>query len=231
MGRDYQSLQDALERIRDTIIRTNIKTGDEEQTNIFGLIDSASVRRKHGLDGRLLWCEIELSEWIFNAIKAREVLTLHRDYFRLRKPIERRIYEIARKYCGRQDSWKIGLPLLLKKCGSQSSEKKFRHIIRHLTKHDYLPDYHINFNNETDVVMFVNRGTMPEKSLMQQSVPSDLNADTMQEARIVAPGWDVYYLEQEWRNWMVDGGFDAPRNPDKAFLGFCRKWFEKRGRP
>ncbi|MFT4344847.1 replication initiator protein A [Bartonella bacilliformis] len=53
-GRDYQSLQDALERIHDTIIRTNIKTGDEEQTNIFRLIDGASVRRKHGLDG--LYC-------------------------------------------------------------------------------------------------------------------------------------------------------------------------------
>ncbi|MFT4360063.1 replication initiator protein A [Bartonella bacilliformis] len=28
----------------------------------------------------------------FNAIKAREILTLHRDYFCLRKSIERKIY-------------------------------------------------------------------------------------------------------------------------------------------
>ncbi|MCA9184408.1 MAG: replication initiator protein A [Pirellulaceae bacterium] len=28
------------------------------------------------------------------------MLTLHRDYFRLRKPLERRVYEIARKHCG-----------------------------------------------------------------------------------------------------------------------------------
>ena len=98
-GRDYMALVEALDRLEGTRIRTNIITGDEEQIDGFGLIDSSSIRRKHGLDGRLLWCEITLSDWVFNAIRAQEVLTLHRDYFRLRKPIERRIYEIARKHC------------------------------------------------------------------------------------------------------------------------------------
>ena len=74
----------------------------EDRGIAFGLIDAASIRRKHGMDGRLLWCEVELSNWVFNAIQAQEVLTLHKDYFRLRKPIERRVYEIARKHCGRQ---------------------------------------------------------------------------------------------------------------------------------
>ena len=60
---------------------------------------------------------MKLSDWVFNAIRAREILTLHRDYFRLRKPIERRVYEIARKHCGQQDEWKIGLVTLLKKIG------------------------------------------------------------------------------------------------------------------
>ena len=50
------------------------------------------------------------------------------------------------------------------------------------------------------------------------------------EAKAAAPGWDIYYLEQEWRAWMSDGGLDGPHDPDKAFLGFCRRWFEKRGK-
>ena len=50
-------------------------------------------------------------------------------------------------------------------------------------------------------------------------------------ARLVAPGWDVYVLEGEWRAWMQDGGLDAPKDADKAYLGFCRKWYEKRGQP
>ena len=129
-GRDYMALAEAIDRLAGTRISTNIRTGDEEQIDTFGLIDASSIRRKHGLDGRLLWCEVKLSDWVFNAIRAQEVLTLHRDYFRLRKPIERRLYEIARKHCGQQESWKIGLALLLKKTGSQSPEKRFRQMIR-----------------------------------------------------------------------------------------------------
>lgn len=49
-GKDYEALQEALERIRGTTISTNIRTGDEEQVDTFGLIDSSSIRRKHGLD-------------------------------------------------------------------------------------------------------------------------------------------------------------------------------------
>ena len=43
---------------------------------------------------------VTLSDWIYRSVLARSVLTLHRDYFRLRKPLERRVYEIARKHCG-----------------------------------------------------------------------------------------------------------------------------------
>ena len=56
--------------------------------------------------------EVSLSEWVFNAISAREVLTLHRNYFRLRKPLERRLYEIGRKHCGQASEWKISLEKL-----------------------------------------------------------------------------------------------------------------------
>ena len=128
----------------------------------FGLIDASSIRRKQGLDRRLLWCEIKLSDWVFNAIRAQEVLTLHRDYFRLRKPIERRVYELARKHCGQRDSWRIGLLTLLKKTGSQSPKKRFRQMIRHLVEHDHLPDYFVEFDSEGDMVVFRNRNTMSQ---------------------------------------------------------------------
>jgi hypothetical protein len=41
--------------------------------------------------------EIRLPDWVFNPTRAKEVLTLHRDYFQLRKPLERRMYELARE--------------------------------------------------------------------------------------------------------------------------------------
>ncbi len=156
-GRDYMALAEALDQLGGTRISSNIRTGDEEQYDTFGLIDAASIRRKHGLDGRLLWCEVKLSEWVFNAIRAQEVLTLHRDYFRLRKPIERRVYELARKHCGRQAQWRVALPILLKKTGSQSPMKRFRQMIRHLAAHDHLPDYRVAMDG--DAVVFSNRQT------------------------------------------------------------------------
>ena len=48
--------------------------------------------------------EVTLSKWLYNALQAHEVLTVHRDYFRLQKPLERRLYKLARKHCGHQTS-------------------------------------------------------------------------------------------------------------------------------
>jgi len=228
-GRDYMALIEALDRLEGTRIRTNIRSGDEEQSDSFGLIDASSIRRKHGLDGRLLWCEVKLSDWVFNAIRDQEVLTLHRDYFRLRKPIERRVYEIARKHCGQQDEWKIGLANLLKKTGSQSPLKRFRQMLRDLANFDHLPDYSVSFDTEMDMVTFRNRGTM----LVTTSVVAwegRLDPEALHDAKTVAPGWDIYVLEREWRSWLGENEIE-PKHPARHFIKFCKSWYEKRGNP
>src|SRR5271168_4800106 len=168
-GKDYQALVEALDRLAGTRIKTNIRTGEEEQLDSFGLIDASSIRRKHGLDGRLLWVEIKLSDWVFNAIEGREVLTLHRDYFRLGKPLERRVYELGRKHCGRQSEFTISLGTLHKKSGSQSPIKHFRQMLKHIVKHDHLPDYRVTFNESTDNVTFYNR----DGKWVERPLPSD----------------------------------------------------------
>jgi plasmid replication initiation protein len=227
-GRDYMALVESLDRLEGTRIRTNIVTGEDEQIEGFGLIDASSIKRKQGLDGRLLWCEVKLSDWVFNAIRAQEVLTLHRDYFRLRKPIERRLYEIARKHCGQQDSWKIGLPLLLKKTGSQSPEKRFRQMVRHLAEHDHLPDYSVSFDAESDMVTFRNRGSMAAAAC-SAAWEGPLDPEAYHDARAAAPSWDVHYLEGEWRRWLGENEIE-PKHPARHFVKFCQSWFEKRGR-
>ena len=228
-GKDYEALQEAIERIRGTTISTNIRTGAEEQTDTFGLIDASSIRRKHGLDGRLLSCEITLSDWVFNAIRHNEVLTLHRDYFRLRKPIERRIYELARKHCGQQETWKASVELLLKKSGSKSTDKEFRRAVRELAETNHLPDYSVAFDAEADMVTFYNRGTM-KLPAANNAWSGLLDNQVYEDARKAAPGWDVYHLEQEWRLWLGENEI-IPKQPEKHFVKFCATWFEKRGRP
>ncbi|MGD9665084.1 MAG: replication initiator protein A [Novosphingobium sp.] len=144
---------------------------------------------------------------------------------RLRKPIERRIYELARKHCGHQSSWKCSLGILHKKSGSKSDLREFRRAIRHLAKHDHLPDYRVEFDEEMDSITFINRNTMAEKPALIAPAPP-LKPSTREQAREAAPSWDVDYLEQEWRAWITE----PPRSPDAAFVGFCRKWFERNGR-
>ena len=226
-GRGYEGLNDALKRLRGTSLETNIMTNGEQQIEGFGLIDKYHVRKKLN-DGTVTDWGITLSDWMFNAIEANEVLTLHPDYFRLRKPLERRIYEIVRKHCGNKQSWRIGTKLLLKKTGSQTPLWKFRQLLQPIMEADHLPDYSVAYEDDTrEMLVFTNRGTMKKKDTISALVK--LKADTYDKARHVAPSWDVYHLEQEWRSWMNAQGMDAPKNPDAAFLGFCRSFYKKNG--
>ena len=59
----------------------------------------------------------------------------------------------------------------------------------------------------------------------------DLQPDTMGDAKNDAPGWDVFYLFDQWHAWLNDGGMEPPRDADATFSGFCRRWYEKRGAP
>lgn len=231
-GRGYKGLRAALVRLQGTQIETNISTGGTEQLDIFSVINRARILRETR-DGRMQEIEIELSDWVFNAIRAQEVLTLHRNYFRLRKPLERRLYELGRKHCGRQKQWRISLSALQRKCGSSSTPREFRRLVGTIVEqdqsHDHMPDYALRLDG--DVMVFENRGSIDAVVTEPSNEVISLTGDVHEKARGAAPGWDVRYLEQEWRSWMAGGGLDAPRDPNKAFVGFCAKWFEKRGRP
>ena len=219
---------EAFERLAGTRIKTNIKTNDEEITEGFGLIDSWRVIRANST-GRMLSVKVTLSEWLFNAVLGQEVLTLHRDYFRLRKPVERRVYEIARKHCGKQDEWLIRLENLQKKCGSTGPLKRFRQMVRGLARHDHLPDYSVTI--EDDMVRFRNRSAMPAGAVSGDTEFPRLNPETYHDAKTVAPGYDVYYLEREWRDWWVESGKPPLRDADMAFIGFCKRRHEKNPNP
>lgn len=158
-GKEYQRLEDALDRLRGTSIKTNIKTGGQRVKEGFGIVDSWMIIEKAPDDDRMIAVEVTLSKWLFNAVQAHEVLTINPDYFRLRKPIERRLYELARKHCGDQAFFVIGLELLQDKCGSKSALFEFRRALREIIKADTLPDYRMTLDDEKDQVIFYTRDT------------------------------------------------------------------------
>jgi plasmid replication initiation protein len=222
-GDGYRRLREAFERLSGTRIVTNIVTGGEETTRGFGLIESWEIRRKTR-DGRMVNVTVKLSDWMYRAIMAKSVLTIHRDYFRLRRPLERRVYEIARKHCGQQLDWRISLDLLLKKCGSTSPRRVFKKMIRELIEHDHLPDYTVAFEDDADMVVFRNRERLAERDAV--AFPR-LDPEIYNEVRIVAPGYDPYWLEREWQEMWMDTGCPKLHDPDRAFLSFCRRRAEK----
>jgi plasmid replication initiation protein len=156
-GKEYQRLQDALERLRGTSIKTNIKTGGQRVKEGFGIIDTWAIVEKSPTDNSMIAIEVGLSKWLFNAVQAQEVLTISADYFRLRKPIERRLYELARKHCGHQELFVIGVELLQEKCGSKSALFEFRRVLREIAKADTLPDYRFVLDEDKDQVVFHGR--------------------------------------------------------------------------
>jgi plasmid replication initiation protein len=118
-GRGNDLLKAALRRLAGTRVETNIHQGGELHTSNFGMIDGFSIKSETK-NGRIQELQITLSDWIFDAIQNKNVLSMSRQYFKLRKPIERRLYEIARKHCGKQVRWEVSLENLQLKTGSTS---------------------------------------------------------------------------------------------------------------
>ena len=97
-------------------------------------------------------------------------------------------------------------------------------MVRDLAQHNHLPDYSVTLDG--DMVIFQNREALKEKP-PDVSFPK-LNPETYNDAKIVASGYDVYYLEQEWRDMWVDTGMPFLRSPDKAFIAFCKSRAKRR---
>lgn len=190
-------------------------------TEGFGLIDSWEAVRRNGWDGRLMALEIKLSDWFFNALLADELLSINRDYFRLRKPLERRLYEIGRKHCGDQPEFAIGLDKLKKKIGSRSQDKKFKFLLNKIIetnrKDKHFPDYGLYLNDNT--LVFKNRRSKKPEDI--DTIPP-FEPWVLEKAKAAAPGYDIYALEREWREWAKDKPKPGKGYP-AAFIGFCKQ--------
>lgn len=154
-GSDYNRAKDALERLAGTRITTNIETAKTKEAQGFGLVDAWRVVEEK--DGRMVRVSVTLPEWLYRSVTANQVLTISPDYFRLRKPLDRRIYELARKHCGNQTEWRIGLNLLYKKTGSTEAIRNFRIGIKSLVATNELPDYNVDYDLESDLVVFTQK--------------------------------------------------------------------------
>ena len=87
-------------------------------------------------------------------------------------------------------------------------------MLRDIMARDGLPDYHLV--EEPGDIIAVSRRDM----VVDAAGRLLLKPETLEEARSLAPGADVYALEAEWQNFARRS---PPRSPDAAFLGWLRK--------
>lgn len=222
-GDGYARLREAFERLAGTRITTNMVTGGVEVTTGFGLIEGWQILRATK-GGRMMQVSVTLSEWLFRAVMANAVLTLSRDYFRLRKPLERRVYELARKHCGRQPEWRVSVPTLWKKSGSASPQRVFRRMVRDMIAADPLPDYHLA-EDPGDMLRVTRRAVVVEEGTPYTPHGPMLRPATLETVRALVPGADVYALVAEWQGVWQRSGRPRLQSPDAAFMG----WVKKRG--
>jgi len=154
-GEDYYQFMRSLDRLNGTTLKTNILTGNTLQTEAFGILDKYkvveySIDRKTGKTNKqsATIVEITLSEWQYNAILAGELLTLSKDYFRLKSPTHMAIYLQIRKHCGRQGKWKVNLKTFQKKIGHKGELYKLRKIVKSLAEKGGLLEYVVDIDND-----------------------------------------------------------------------------------
>ena len=219
-GDHYKRLEQAVKRLQGTQFTTTIRTGKKPGVKIFSLVDQAGFVMQEET-WRLDYCEVVLSDWLMRAIEANEVVTITNDYFRLRRPLERRVYEIARKHCGEQKKWQIGLANLQNKTGSNAPLKKFRLNIRQIIADDHMPFYHMELTAD-DLVIF-----RPRKAKTTLAPSITLPDWAEEKARGIArdKGWDYHALRANWMEFAQDeaGKGNPPQNAGAAFVAYCRK--------
>jgi plasmid replication initiation protein len=160
-GSRYAELKAALQRLQSTVIRTNMRTlrGNRERTveTMFSWIDRWRYTRDEG-DSDLHAIELSLSPWVYEGvIEQSRVLAIAREYFDIEGGLERAIYRIARKHVGQQGGFRISLPVLHDKTGSDSSPKEFRRMLRDIVRRDRLPDYQVRYTEGDNIVALVAR--------------------------------------------------------------------------
>ena len=232
-GKSYRLLKNAFERLQGCSVTTDINTSKIRATGGFGMIEWWDILESSHHKSRMVKVEVKLSDWYYRALIGREVLTINRNYFRLRKPLERRLYELARKHCGKQNYWSISLERLRDKSGALSSMKHFRAQIRKIIAIDrdenHFPDYDITLSDK-GIVTFTNREkeifedslmiSTKTKELLQELKPATLDK-ACSVVELAGTGWDFNVIVEEFAQFVTKKG--SPENINGAFIGFVKK--------
>ena len=253
-GRAYELLNQALDRLQSTTVKTNIRAENRRETT-FSWLDSWT-QLVDERTGRTRGMTLTLARWFYEGLLMDGgVLAIDRSYFDITGGRERWLYKVARKHAGGAgaDGFAISLPTLFEKSGAEGVYRRFKFEIAAIVRRNELPGYHLALEESAGKepsLRMVRRtaledaATAPAPEALQakaHSLVQDMRrkvANKAQgepagyiteatEARLRAdfPGWDYDNLHQMFREWLGGQGEEAqPRAYQSAFYGFVRRY-------
>jgi plasmid replication initiation protein len=150
-GKDYAQLRGALDRLKSTIITTNIRVprGNSKRI-IFSWIDQwvdlidSQTKESRGLS-------ITLSDWFYRGVTEEGgVLSIDPSYFSISGGRERWLYRVARKHAGGNggDGFAISMPTLFEKSGAEGTYRRFKFEMQRIVARNDLPGYLLTLSHQ-----------------------------------------------------------------------------------
>jgi plasmid replication initiation protein len=145
-GKDYAQLRDSLERLKTTVVTTNIRVKRSQKNTMFSwidgwedLIDSQS-KESRGLT-------ITVSDWFYRGVmEDGGLLSIDPAYFSITGGRERWLYRVARKHAGGNgaNGFAISMPVLFDKSGAEGTYRRFKFEMLRVVQRNDLPGFFLS---------------------------------------------------------------------------------------
>ena len=145
-GKDYAQLRDSLERLKTTVVTTNIRVKRSQKNTMFSWIDGwedlidSQTKESKGLT-------ITVSDWFYRGVmEDGGLLSIDPAYFSITGGRERWLYRVARKHAGGNgaDGFAISMPTLFEKSGAEGTYRRFKFEMLRITKRNDLPGFSLS---------------------------------------------------------------------------------------
>jgi plasmid replication initiation protein len=142
-GKDYLQLKDSLERLKATVVTTNIRAKRGQKTTMFSWIDQwddlvdAQTKESRGMT-------LTVSDWFYRGVtEDGGVLSIDPAYFSITGGRERWLYRVARKHAGGNgaNGFAISMPVLFDKSGAEGTYRRFKFEILRIIARNDLPGF------------------------------------------------------------------------------------------
>ena len=213
---DYARLRSALDRLKTTTVKTNIRASGRRTEVTFSWLDDW-MEVEDIETGEILCWEIAINRWVYDGMTDQQrILTIDRNYFLLRNGTDRWLYRIARKHAGTQAvGFTVSLEELYNKSGSNRAYKKWAFDVRQKVSDRCILGYCFDLYEDEkgrEMVHMIHASRLPQ--LAQETVmemESRLAAARQKQVRALP-------TEQQMAFWMAEIAKAGRRANRKAVL-------------